>query len=685
VIGARAAAHFTLDALARPPDASSRSRRCRGRLNKARATVQTYNGLRTSLQALSQNLQDATTTLDTVGDSLPPAGGSSRGSSAAQQLRLETQAFRDSERFVSRLRMADRAATSAESGESLPNPPKQHTTTVLTDYATLRSQAVPLVADRVSLPDSLDAIELAAALPPEIAKRYEEPFTSGLIADLAAAEGRPAAFRTTPEEYLKLVRRLLDRDMVVLSRTARVVNGLFAVNKEDGKLRLIVDCRPSNPVFVDPEPLSLPTPDKLASLRLPRGRPVLAAHADMDNAFHRMRVPPKLRPFFALPAVRAGDIGPAAATEFGPEAMVYPLLTRLPMGWSHSPYLCQQAHRHIVLSDTRFKAEDEITADNDDVVDRPRWGVYLDDFTVLSPADCGPDSLFSEYLVAIAKRGLPPKPSKTQPPAAKSDTLGMHLDCASGTIGVAPDKLMHLCVETEALLARGEAGGRELSSLVGKWTWAMLPRRPALATFNAVYHFARKANSHKLRLWPTVKRELRVAMGLVPVLYADIKAPWAPLIVATDASEFGQGIVARPAEPAESEREVPLTRKSPATKLPHTQHLVLQEATVAGGRWSTIVSSRWRFADHHINTFELRAVLTASRWLLSRPALLGTRVLFLIDSSVAVHAIAKGRSSSFPLLRILRQLAATCLVGGFYIWPRWVPTNVNPADAASRR
>jgi hypothetical protein len=95
------------------------------------------------------------------------------------------------------------------------------------------------------------------------------------------------------------------------------------------------------------------------------------------------------------------------------------------------------------------------------------------------------------------------------------------------------------------------------------------------------------------------------------------------------------------------------------------------------------VSSPWR-REEHINVLELRAVLTAMRWCNSVPPALNHRVLLFCDSAVVVAALAKGRSLSRALSALLRRLAALLLVSGMRLCPVWVPSQENPADAASR-
>ena len=59
-------------------------------------------------------------------------------------------------------------------------------------------------------------------------------------------------------------------------------------------------------------------------------------------------------------------------------------------------------------------------------------------------------------------------------------------------------------------------------------------------------------------------------------------------------------------------------------------------------------------------------------------------VRLFVDSKVVEGAVSKGRSSSFPLLKILRRLTATLFTSDLRLELDWVPTKENPADEPSR-
>ena len=113
--------------------------------------------------------------------------------------------------------------------------------------------------------------------------------------------------------------------MVDFTVQPKAVNGLFAVDKGDGTQRLILDARPA---------ISVRTACKgqVADARIDR-----ALASDVRPAFIRCEGRPGTSYFhrFVMPSsYRAGDVG--LGDLFGQGTMIFPCMTRLPMGWSHS-------------------------------------------------------------------------------------------------------------------------------------------------------------------------------------------------------------------------------------------------------------------------------------------------------------------------------------------------------------
>jgi len=96
-----------------------------------------------------------------------------------------------------------------------------------------------------------------------------------------------------------------------------------------------------------------------------------------------------------------------------------------------------------------------------------------------------------------------------------------------------------------------------------------------------------------------------------------------------------------------------------------------------------LVQGVWS-GDHEQNTREcITAVLVLKRLARNRQAW-GKRVLLITDSLVTLGVLSKGRSSSFPLLRLARQAAAYQLVCQIRPYLRWIPSSLNWADGPSR-
>ena len=102
-------------------------------------------------------------------------------------------------------------------------------------------------------------------------------------------------------------------------------------------------------------------------------------------------------------------------------------------------------------------------------------------------------------------------------------------------------------------------------------------------------------------------------------------------------------------------------------------------------KWTTVASWKWTGDKEHINSLELRAVLTALRWRLERHKKVGVKFVHLLDSLVGMHALSRGRSSSRRLRRTILRINALLLATRSQgVWA-YVHTKQNPADAPSRR
>eukprot|EP00438_Fugacium_kawagutii_P035720 Skav230250 [mRNA] locus=scaffold1520:20627:24494:+ [translate_table: standard] len=80
-------------------------------------------------------------------------------------------------------------------------------------------------------------------------------------------------------------------------------------------------------------------------------------------------------------------------------------------------------------------------------------------------------------------------------------------------------------------------------------------------------------------------------------------------------------------------------------------------------RWQIVSGWKWSHPGDHINTLELRAVLSSLRYRIEHRRQLGCRMIHLVDSLVCLHALARGRSSSRRLRRTLVRVNALILAG----------------------
>eukprot|EP00438_Fugacium_kawagutii_P019189 Skav219378 [mRNA] locus=scaffold76:715800:719114:- [translate_table: standard] len=100
--------------------------------------------------------------------------------------------------------------------------------------------------------------------------------------------------------------------------------------------------------------------------------------------------------------------------------------------------------------------------------------------------------------------------------------------------------------------------------------------------------------------------------------------------------------------------------------------------------WKTILSFPWD-RESHINELEMCAVLSATKHRCRASKKFHQRWFLIVDSMVTRGALAKGRSPSRRLNRLLRKQAALSLAQNSYLIPLWTISRWNFSDEASRR
>jgi hypothetical protein len=453
--------------------------------------------------------------------------------------------------------------------------------------------------------------------------------------------------------------------------------GVFAVDKTDGRLRAITDARPANWCFAEPEHVTLPTPDLLARIRVPPGAVAYVARTDAADFYHSFRTPEWMWPYFGLPPVRATAL-PRGAVPDGVTGLVYPVLKTLPMGYSHAVLLAQSAHLNLLDSMPHLfprcdRIGDPLCSDYALRPGRVLHAVCIDDVLLFGLDPVAVAHAQQEYLKAGRRAGFIYKPEKLVLPTADgAPVLGLQFDGRAGTLRLQPGKMHALVAATRAAAAQGQLRAVDFQSLLGRWVWAMLPCRPSLSLFSAVFALAQRYRRGTVKLWPSAKRELLAAADVAPLLVADLSARVFGRIVASDASSTGLGVVAMPRLRGVA---------PPGSTVPGVSGAIA--APVPPYAVTKIVSSRWRWGEH-INLLEMRAAHVAVRWVLRHALSGGTRVPLWVDSSVVVGVLRKGRSASVGLNRLMRAVAADLLRSNVALDVDWVASELNPADAPSR-
>lgn len=174
------------------------------------------------------------------------------------------------------------------------------------------------------------------------------------------------------DKYAQLATMLLERKVIELVDIKPIEkNGLFAVEKDKTKQRLILDAQRANNYLAGPEDSQMLHPGLFTQLQLVKEEEINGRKLDLDDYYYQLELPKEFRPYFELPHVKLN------------EKLLWPRYRVVPIGWSHLVTIAMAITEDILTSDAHLYPCKRITANAPAKVGRCHFEAYIDDIFVL--------------------------------------------------------------------------------------------------------------------------------------------------------------------------------------------------------------------------------------------------------------------------------------------------------------
>ena len=411
------------------------------------------------------------------------------------------------------------------------------------------------------------------------------------------------------------------------------------------------------------------------------------------------------------------------------------------MGWSWAMHFCQLVLENLVDEVLVEKGQlDGLLRDGlpspSTRARRPLGGSYVDNALLLAPTEEGCNELMRALLGKLRARGL--RYHEHVVAQRSVDFVGVQLDLGRAVLRNTPHRTWRLRKSLSRLLSLGQTTPHAMQKVAGHLVHFFTLSRSPLSLLRRIYDFQKLEAGKMHSLSPQLRRELRVAQGLLCVAH-QVDLAWQPCTAAFlgDSSSKGFALSVgsvlpeevweaarfserwrfrRRARAAEEEEPLPqglwrpgqyahtevLARLGvalpPAQARPARRSLLpappgeeevvgivpaLADALLRKDRWTRILRGGWaRRAP--ILDLEARVLVMGLRRACRDVASHGTELLSLSDNLSAVCAFTKGRATEHKLRVHTERAAGYALACGVRWKVRHVRTHRNLTDHDSR-
>lgn len=533
-------------------------------------------------------------------------------------------------------------------------------------------------------------------------------------------------------EYISFLKVMRSSGILGFTNHCRGRVGTFCVSKkskfiegrEIHRQRLILDCRQVNMAFREPPRCELGSLSALCGLELEEGETMYCGGSDIQDCFYAAQISQDLANFFCLfqdvHVHEAADIWGDDFPYADYTGMLSPCVTVLPMGFSWSFYIIQKLHEQSALRSLGTDRSSlilegypapELSSQNACAMP------YCDNVHSIALSREACDAGLDQMQQDLSGMGF-----SLHEEARASEifqTLGGLVDGQQGIVRLTPTRTWNILLAFESLL-HGKVHWEDVRRLLGHAVTICVLNRCGMSIFRSLYDMV-EARPNPRKLKPREIREVKIFVGLIPLLYGDLRKSWCEHVLCTDASPFGYGVCQRDLEVQHVKQigqwqdkwrfrhldpsEWRPRQRSQGPSVLTDWRSVLGELEpqdiedlyayneyfpevptdwTDAEHWSTQMMGRWHDTSSHITEKEGHALVLAVRHLSRASSNRGKKHLVLVDNFSLSMAMCKGRACSFGLLRTTQKIAALSLACDFSIHTRWISSERNVADGPSR-
>ncbi|CAE8695937.1 unnamed protein product [Polarella glacialis] len=416
------------------------------------------------------------------------------------------------------------------------------------------------------------------------------------------------------------------------------------------------------------------------------------------------------------------DLGRAVLP--GKDERLCPAFLGVCMGWSWALHMAQEIVSHQVSQTENFDKSDQI---RDKQVapllqhGRPVLGIYVDNVAIIGGVPEDADKRMRAVCERFGQLGIPFAVTHGRS-QAHLDTIGLRFDFARRELMHKSRRCWRLRLATLALLRRRKVRGSVSQVWGGHVIHHFSLLRPGMSCLHSFYRFIEFAGDNQKVLWPSVRQEMRLVIGLLFLGEAHLGAPIHENVYLGDSSAYGFSLMVTKSSQQEV-RQATLHRErwrfiiSPppgldghhlgdfrprgscldagvGTRTKYGQQLLQQaerrpkpvqswrpsraprplvdvpnSIPTIGPEWdkqdryTLLVAAPWQHTAEHINIKEMRVLLMGVRRCCRDRSALGHKVLLLKDNLVSV-LVNSSRLSDMPLnLRAPLSMALLCNMG----------------------